>query len=145
MPPANARTGDSSESRSAEREEFIARLARLLAPHADEESPTGPFPPGVDEPHRVDDLVPLNLKSDDLEELTRVSEYDGTDVALEVNFNDGSLADLESARNWAEEWLGKPNPALGGRSPDEVLAHGDEEHRDYLFGLIAGIECGVHS
>ena len=121
------------------------RMVRLLAPHADEESPTGPFPPSADGPHRVDDWVPLNLKSDDLEELARVSDYDGTDVALEVTFNDGSFSDLESARNWAEEWLAKPNPALEGLSPDDVLAHGDKAHRDYLFGLIAGIECGVHS
>jgi len=121
------------------------RLAGLLAPHADEEIPTDPFPPGVDEPHRADDLKPFNPRPDDSEEPERVSDHDDTDVALEVNFKDGSLSALKSARKWAEEWLGKPNPAVGGFGPDDVLASGDEAHRDYLFELIAGIECGVHA
>ena len=55
-----------------------------------------------DEPRRSDDLDPCNPKSHALEEPERVSDYDGTDVALEVNFKDGILSDLESARNWAE-------------------------------------------
>lgn len=145
MPPAHTGTGDSSGFSSAEREGFVVRLAKPLAPHVDEEIPTDPFPPGVDEPRRADDLEPFNPRPDNSEEPERVSDYDGTDVALEVNFKDGSVSDPKSARKWAEEWLGEPNPALEGLGPDDVLANGDEAHRDYLFGLIAGIECGVHS
>ena len=113
MPPARAGTSDSSGFSSAERAELIVRLAGLLAPHADEAIPTEPCPPGVDEPHQADDLEPFNPRPDDLEVPERVSDYDDTDVALEVNFKDGSFSDLESARNWVEEWLGKTNPALG--------------------------------
>ena len=91
MPPARAGTSDSSGFSSAERDAFIARLARSLAPHADEEIPTEPFPSGVDESHRADNLDPFNPQSDALEEPVRVSDYDGTNVALEVNFNDGSF------------------------------------------------------
>lgn len=68
MPPAHTRTGDSSGFSSAEREGFIARLAKPLAPHVDEEIPTDPFPPGVDEPRRAHDLEPFNPRPDDLEE-----------------------------------------------------------------------------
>ena len=125
IPPARTGTSDSSGFNSAERSELIVRLAGLLAPHADEEIPTDPCPPGVDEPHRADDLEPCNPRPDDSEEPERVSDYEGTDVALEVNFKDGSLSDLELARKWAEEWLGKTNPALEGLCPDDVLAHGD--------------------
>ena len=145
MPPARTGTGDSSGFNSAECEEFTVRLAGLLAPHADEEIPTDPFPPGVDEPHRADEPEPFSLRPNDSEEPERVSDYDGTDVALEVNFKDGSLSALKPAGKWTGEWLGKPNPALDGLGPDDVLANGDEAHRDYLFGLIVGIECGVHS
>ena len=125
MPPARTGTGDSSGFNSAECEEFTVRLAGLLAPHADEAIPTDPCPPGVDEPHRADDLEPFNPRPDDLEVPEMVSDYDNTDVALEMNFKDISFSDLESPRNWVEEWLGKTNPALEGLCPDDVLAHGN--------------------
>ena len=111
MPPAHTRTGDSSGFSSAEREGFIARMAKPLAPHVDEEIPTDPFPPGVDEPRRADDLEPFNPRPDDLEEPERVSDYDGTDVALEVNFKDGSLSDLESQTAGAGQ--SEPSEASG--------------------------------
>lgn len=136
---------DSSVSTSAVREEFVKRLVGLLAPHANDEIPLEEFPPGVNEPHRAECLQRIATESRNFEELASGSQQAGTDVGLEVVFEDGSCSDLESARNRVEDWLCKLNPSLGWRSPSDVLANGDEAEREYLFGLIAGIECGMHS
>lgn len=130
---------------SAAREEFVKRLVRLLAPHANDEVPLEEFPPGVNEPHRAECPQRIVSDSDGLAELASGSQQAGTDVGLEVVFENGSCSDLESARHRVEEWLCKLSPALGWRSPNDVLANGDEAEREYLFGLIAGIECGAHS
>ena len=145
MPRANTRSGDSSAFSSVVREEFIERLIGLLVPNVNEDIPQGELPPGVREPHRAEDLQHVVSESGDLEALASVSDHAGPDVGLEVSFKDGSCLDPESARNRVEEWLRVRNPALRWRSPNDVLASGDEAEREYLFGLIASIECGVHS
>ena len=145
MPRANTRSGDSSAFSSVAREEIIERLIGLLAPNLNEDIPQGELPPGVNEPHRAEGLEYVVLESDDLEALASVSDHSGSDVGLGVNFKDGSCSDPESARNRVEEWLRVRNPAFRWRSPNDVLANGDEAEREYLFGLIASIECGVQS
>lgn len=114
-------------------------------PYAHEGIPKEDFPLGVDEPYRPEGLQRIDWESGALEELAGVSHHAGTDVGLEVVLESGTDTDLASGRNRLKEWLQELNPALGWRSPDDLLVDGDESEREYLFGLIAGIECGVHS
>ena len=145
MPRANAPLRDSVASTSAVRKQFVERLVALLVPYAHEGIPKEDFPPGVDEPYRPEGLQRIDWESGELEELAAVSHHAGTDVGLEVVLESGTDTDLASGRNRVEKWLQEPNPALAWRSPDDILVDGDESEREYLFGLIAGIECGVHS
>ena len=101
-------------STSAAREKLIRRLVTLLAPPANEEIPQEDFPPAVDEPYRPEVLQRIAVKAGDLEEVASCCENAGTEVCLEVTFENGSCSNPEAARNPVEEWLQEPNPAWGG-------------------------------
>ena len=136
---------DGVANTSAVREEVVKRLVALLAPLANEEIPQGEFLPSVGEPHGAECMQRFVTESDGLEELATVSQEAGMDVGLEVIFENGSCSHQGSARNRVEEWIRERRPALGCRSPNDILVNGDETEHEHLLGLIAGIECGVHS
>ena len=125
------------------REQLRARLVRLLVPDANEGIPGGELPPGLVEPHRPDGLK--DPPTIDFEAFVSGREAIDERAPFKVTFEDGSCTDRATAEERVDEWLREPNPALGRRSPDDILREGDQAILDYLFGLIAGIECGVHS
>lgn len=122
------------------REQLRARLVRLPVPDASEGIPGGGLPPGVVEPYR-----PKELASIDFEALVSGREAIDEQAPIEVTIENGSCSEPETASDRVEAWLQEPNPVLGGRSPDDILGKGDRAECEYLFGLIAGIECAVHS
>lgn len=125
------------------REQLRLRLIRLLVPDANEGTPGGDLPPGLVEPQRPDGSK--DLPSIDFEAFVSGREAIDERAPFKVTFEDGSCTDRAVAEERVDEWLREPNPALGRRSPDDILREGDQAILDYLFGLIAGIECGVHS
>lgn len=125
------------------REQLRARLVRLLVPDSNEGIPGGEPPPGVVEPHRPGG--PKDPPSIDVEAFVGGREAIDERAPFKVTFEDGPCTDRAAAEERVDQWLQEPNPALGRRSPDDILREGDQAMIDYLFGLIAGIECGVHS
>ena len=122
------------------REQLRTRLVALLVPDGNEGIPGGELPPGVEQAHR-----PEFVRSIDFEALVREPEGAYTKVPLTVTIENGPRSDHVRPGDAVESWLQEPNSALGGRSPDDILRSGDQAKRESLFGLIAGIECGVHS
>lgn len=132
-----------SKRYSHTREQLRSRLVMLLVPDANEGIPGGELPPGLAEPHRPDG--PNGPPSIDFEAYVSGREAIDEQAPFQVTFEDRSCTDRATAEERVDEWLREPNPALGRRSPDAILREGDRALLDYLFGLIAGIECGVHS
>lgn len=126
------------------REQLRARLVALLVPDANEGIPGGELPPGVVRPYRPDD--PKDPPSIDFEAFVSGRDAIDEQAPFQVTFENGPRADRGTpVCASVGAWLQEPNPVLGGHSPDEILRNGDQAEHEYLFGLIAGIECGVHS
>ena len=123
------------------RAQLRARLVRLLEPDASQGIPEGELPPGVVEPYR-----PKDPPSIDFEAFVSRREAIDEQAPFRVTFENGPRPNgVTPVSDSVEAWLQEPNPALGGHRPEDILLNGDQAEREYLFGLIAGIECGVYS
>jgi uncharacterized protein (DUF2384 family) len=48
-----------------------------------------------------------------------------------------------SPKNWVEDWLKAPHPALGNRTPESLLDTNDGRRR--VIGLLGQIEAGAYA